>query len=173
VLNQALQSRAEILKLARLLHCPPERMSYLEGVPPGDIRVLREQVTDMLFSADDATLRRLAAASRLLPVSLVAMMGERAFGPVLSARIAGLLEPARAVDVAAKLPVPFLADVAAELDPRRATAVIAGIGPEQVAAVTRELAGRGEFVTMGGGDHRLDPHGGGGERGLARADAAG
>src|SRR5262249_37453568 len=101
------------------------------------------------FSAHGPALGRLAAASKLLPVGLVASMGERTFGPILSARITGMLEPSRAVDVAAKLPVEFLADVAIELDPRRAIDVIAQIPPDRVAEITRELIRREESVTMG------------------------
>jgi hypothetical protein len=138
-----------VIKLARLLHRDPAQLDYLQLVPPEDIRLLREQLTDMLFAAHDATLERLAAASRLLPVGLVAIIGQHAFGPMLSARISGLLDPGRAVDVAAKLPVEFLADIAAELDPRRASDVIAGMPADRVAEVTRELNRRGEYVTMG------------------------
>lgn len=147
--QQALQGRAEILKLARLLGSPPERLAYLEAVSPDEIRQLREHVTDLLFDAHDATLNRLVAASRLLPVALVALIGQRAFGPMLSARLAGRLDPDRAVDAAGRLPASFLAEVAVELDPRRAKAVLAGIAPERAAEVTRELARRGEFVAMG------------------------
>lgn len=140
---------AEVLKLARLLQCDPERLSYLKRVPLKDIRLLREQVTEMLFTAHDGTLRRLAAASRLLPVGVVAGISQRAFGPILSARIAALLEPQRAVEIAARLPTAFLADVAVELDPRRASDVLAGMPAAQIAAVTRELGRRGEYVAMG------------------------
>src|SRR5579884_3252370 len=139
----------EIVKLARLLHRDPEQLSYLEQVPPGDLGLLREQVTEALFNAHDGTLRRLAAASRLLPAGLVASLGQGTFGPMLSARIAGLLEADRAVEIAAKMPTAFLADVAVELDPRRASAVIAGIPPERIFEITAELERRGEYVTMG------------------------
>jgi hypothetical protein len=148
-MSDALDTEAEVLKLARLLQCDPERLSYLERVPAQDIHALREQVTEMLFTAHDGILRRLATASRLLPVGVVASIGQRAFGPMLSARIASLLEPQRAVEIAAWLPTDFLADVAVELDPRRARDVLAGMPTGQLAAVTRELARRGEYVTMG------------------------
>ena len=147
--SSVLRSRAEVIKLARLLRREPEQLEYLELVPPEDIRLLREQVTDMLFEAHDATLRRLAASSKLLPVGLVATLGQHAFGAMLSARIAGLLTLRRAVEIAAKMPPEFLADVAIELDPRRASEVIAGIPADQIEPVTRELVDRGEFVTMG------------------------
>jgi hypothetical protein len=121
----------------------------LVAVPSADIRLLREQVTDVLFSAHGHALARLGTASKILPVGLVATLGERVFGPVLSARIAGVLDPSRAVEIAARLPTPFLADVAIELDPRRASEVIGRIPPDQIAAITRELILRHEYVTMG------------------------
>lgn len=146
---QSSESQAEVLKLARLLGREPDQLSYLEHVPPADLRVLREQITETLFTAHEATLRRLAAASRLLPAGLVASLGQATFGAMLSARIAGLLDADRAVEVAAKMPTEFLADVAIELDPRRASAVIAGIPPRRIHEITAELARRGEYVTMG------------------------
>jgi hypothetical protein len=68
---------------------------------------------------------------------------------MLTARIAGMLEPERAVDVAGKLSGSFLADVASELDPRRAGPVIELIPADQIADITRELVRRREYVTVG------------------------
>jgi hypothetical protein len=147
--SEALDTRAEILKLARLLGREPDTLAYLDQVPAEDLRALRELTTERLFSAHGNTLARLATASKLLPTGLVATIGERAFGPLLSARVAGLLEPARAVDVASKLPSSFLADVAIELDPRRASDVIGQMPAQRVADVAAELVGRQEYVTLG------------------------
>jgi hypothetical protein len=143
-MSETLEVRAEILKLARLLRREPAQLEYLAEVPSPDIRALREEITEVLFNAHGPALARLAAGSKILPVGLVAMLGERVFGPVLSARIAGLLEPGRAVEMAARLPTPFLAEVAIDIDPRRASQVIARIPAGQVAAITRELIGRQE-----------------------------
>jgi hypothetical protein len=143
------ESRPELLKLAELLHRDPDSLSYLEALPVEDVRQLRDQITDVLFSANQKTFARLAAASRLLPAGLNASIAQRAFGPVLVARITGQLEPSRAVEVAERLPPAFLADVARELDPRRASDVIARIPPPQVADITRQLVEPGEYVTMG------------------------
>lgn len=144
-----------MLKLARLLRCEPERFSYLEQVPAPEVRQLREQVTEMLFGDHDRTLSKLGAAAKVLPVALAAAITERAFGPILTARMAGYVEPKRAVDIAARLPTPFLADVACEIDPRRTSEVISGIPPARIAALTRVLADRREFVTMGRGVSQL------------------
>jgi hypothetical protein len=149
VSRQSIESRAELLKLARLLGRAPDELAYLEAVSVVELRELREQVTETLFDSHLGALNRLASASRLLPVGVVAQMGEKVFGPLLSARITGLLDPDRAVDVGSRLPDSFLADVAVELDPRRASAVLARIPADRIAAITRELLARGEFVTMG------------------------
>jgi hypothetical protein len=144
-----LEARAEVLKLARMLGREPGSLSYLENVPVGDLVLLRDRVTDRLFDAQGGALQRLAGASRVLPTGLLATLGERTFGALLCARFAALIEPSRAVEVAAKLSPPFLADVAIELDPRRASDVIARIPSEQVGAVAGELARREEYVTLG------------------------
>jgi hypothetical protein len=137
------------MKLARLLGREPDQLAYLERLAPADLIALRDSVTETLYDAHGSTLGRLAAASRLLPSRLTATIGQRAFGPLLSARLAGLLDTDKAVDVATKLPPPFLADVATELDPRRASALISSIAPALIGQVTAELVARREYVTMG------------------------
>jgi hypothetical protein len=144
-----LQAHAEVTKLARLLGREPDELVYLERLAPADLRALRDGVTGTLHDAHGSSLGRLAAASRLLPAGLTATIGQRAFGPLLSARLAGMLETGKAIEVATKLPPPFLADVAVELDPRRARDLIAHLAPALVGQVTAELVARREYVTMG------------------------
>jgi len=145
----ALQTRAEILKLARMLEREPEELAYLDCVAVAEVRALREQISAALWSADNASLSRLAAASKLLPVPIIATIAQRAFGPLLAARMAERLDPSRAVDVAGCLPIDFLADLAVELDPRRAAEVLVRIEPDRIGAITRVLVARGEHVPMG------------------------
>lgn len=143
-----LQTRAEVLMLARLLDRDPGQLAYLEPLPAGEVRALRDAITEALHRGD-GSLHKLAAASRLLPAGLTATIGQHAFGPLLSARLAGLLDPGRAADVAGHLPPPFLAQVAVELDPRRASDLIGRLSPTLVGEVTAELVSRAEHVTMG------------------------
>ena len=145
----ALETRAEIVKLARVLRVPPEQLAYLERAAPDDLRVLREHATDALFDGDRARLHKLALASRILPSAIAARIAHWALGPLLSARVTGLLDPAKAVDLAGRLPAAFLADIAVDLDPRRAREVIEQMPAQLVADIAAELASRGEEVTMG------------------------
>lgn len=139
---------AEIRKLARTLGVAPERLGYLRDVPVAELRELRAQVTATLYDAHLDVLERMALASRLLPNPLLARLAERAFGPLLSARIAGLVDVHHGVDIAKRLSPRFLADVAAELDPRRAAGIIAGLSTTVVTAVAAELARREDWITI-------------------------
>lgn len=145
----SVQARAEIEKLARLLEAPPERFEYLVAVPPEQIRALRERATDRLFDADRRLFDRLAAGAAIVPDALAATLSQKAFGPLLSARMTGAVDPRKAVSVSKRLPHKFLADVAVELDPRRAAAVLRGLPGDQVAETSRILARREEWVAMG------------------------
>ena len=137
------------MKLARLLDVEVGELGYLEGIDPVQLRRLRELATEALFDSGGAALGRLALGSRLLPTGVIASIAQHAFGPVLAARIAGLLDPGRAADVAAKLPTEFLAQIAIHLDPRRAADVLARIPAQRIADVARELVALDEHVTLG------------------------
>jgi len=148
-MTAALDAQVEIIKLARLLGTDPVELDYLRAAQPNDIRRFRDQVTDVLFDGDRARLGGFAAGSRVIPASLAATIAERTLGPVLCARLTALVEPDKAVEIAKRLPAPFLAEVAVEMDPRRAKDVIAHIPADLIEAVAGELGRLGEAVTMG------------------------
>ncbi|WP_280232822.1 hypothetical protein [Nocardia cyriacigeorgica] len=148
-MSDHLLALAETTKLARLLGVEPEQLGFLADLPPAAIREFRDRSTDMLFDRDRSKLARVAAAANLVPVAISAKIATHAFGPVLCAAVAAVVDPRRAVDIAAALPAPFLAEAAIALDPRRTADVIARVAPRQVAAVATELLAREEHVTMG------------------------
>jgi hypothetical protein len=145
----SVQDSAEILLLARLLRRRPEELEFLLGAPDADLRVFREQVTEALFDAHTGVIRRLGSAAKLLPSPVLAKIGQKAFGPLLCARIAGEIDPAKATDVAKRLPVSFLTDVAVELDPRRTQRIIEAIPTDTVVAVAVALVDRSDWITLG------------------------
>lgn len=144
-----LQTRAELVKLARVLGAGPDALAFLGERDHRELRELTDRVAAALFDEHRAALQRLADASRLLPVSLVAKMSELVFGPVLSARVAGLMPIDRAIEVAGKLKTKFLADVTIALDPRSAGELLKRMPRQIIVDVARLLVQRGEFVAMG------------------------
>jgi hypothetical protein len=144
------ESRAEAAKLSRLLGTgDPEGPAFLLSVPAGELREYRGAVTEMLYDDDLELLRRTADAARLLPARTLAAIGENALGPLICARLTGLLDPRRAVEIAEHFTVDFLALLAAELDPRRAVDVVTAIADDTAVAVCAAMAAGGEHVAMG------------------------
>ncbi len=149
-MSSASDSRVETVKLGRLLGVDdPAALAFLNAVPAPELRDYREAVTDLLYDDDREQLQRVADAARLLPARTLATIGERALGPLICARLSGLLDRGRAVEISEHFTVDFLAQVAAELDPRRAADVVAGITADTVVAVSGAMAANGEHVAMG------------------------
>lgn len=148
-MSEQLERGIEITKLARLLGVEPKEIGYLEQLPSPALHTFRDQVTDRMFASDAGRLRRVAAASTLVPIPLTVKIAQLAFGPVLCAAVAGLLDPKHAVKVASKCPIQFLADITVNMDPRRAPNVIVAVPTPVVVAVAKELLARNEHVTMG------------------------
>ena len=113
-----LEGHAEVLKLARLLGAEPAGLDYLEALAPADVRELRERAAVALHDSD-RRFGRVALASRIPPAPMTAWIAQHLFGALLCARIAGLLDPRRAIDLAKRMPPVYLADMAMQLDPRR------------------------------------------------------
>jgi hypothetical protein len=143
-------STAEIFKLAHQLGVDSAELDFLAPLPADDLRALRQQIGDYLFEADKHHFTKVAAISRLVPVAIAAKVTEFALPPMIAARTAELLDPAKAAEMVGRLSDGYLADVSAAMDPTRAPDVIARIPPAHVSKVGAELARRGEWVVMGG-----------------------
>jgi hypothetical protein len=144
------ESRAETAKLARLLGVEDlEALAFLLPVPAPELRAYREAITDLLYDDDQELLQRTADAARMLPARTLATIGESALGPLICARLTGLLDPLRAVEISNHFTIDFLAQLAAELDPRRAVEVVTAITADTLFAVSSAMAANGEHVAMG------------------------
>lgn len=140
---------AELTKLRRLLQLEEPDLGYLAPLGAESLRALREQTSAALYDDTGSMLERVASSSKLLPNGLVATLGERVFGAMLCARIAGLLAPDRGAAIAMKMPDAFLADVSVELDPRSARDVLARLPTARIVSVAALLLARGDHLTMG------------------------
>lgn len=146
MIDLALQ--AEHQKLARLLGCTESRIAALSGLDVAALRALRAACTARLFDGDRASLQRIVAVSSLLPGALKALVAEKALGPVLASRVAGLLPPEQAADIAKRVSLAFNVEVTLLIDPRSAVALLRLIPIPLVVAVTREAARRREYIAM-------------------------
>jgi len=143
-----LEHDAEMLKLARFLDLDVQQLDMLATVPAEDIRTLRAQVTHYFFASDHHFFRRLVSASRLLPISVLAMVAEKVLGPLLAARVAGQMDVDRGVGIAERLPTDFLAELCLSLDPEHTQDLIRAMPVNRIRDVGKALAKEKEYVTM-------------------------
>ena len=149
-MSRTLDVQAELRRLAHTLDVDPAALTMLEGVPLQDLRTLRAQIGEAMFQAGRPAFARVATLSKTVPGAVAAKLTEVALPPLLAARTAELLEPARAVDMVKRLSDGYLADVSAAMDPARAPDIVAAIPTERAATISAELARRGEWVVIGG-----------------------
>lgn len=140
--------QAEHQKLARLLGCDESCVAAMSGLNVLEFRQLRAACTARLFDGDRTGLQRVVGAARLMPAGLNAIMAEKAMGPVLSSRVAGMLPPKDAVEIAKRVPLAFNSEVTLLIDPRSAVAMLKLMPTEIVVGVTREVARRREYIAM-------------------------
>lgn len=145
-----LDTRAELIKLSRLAQVTEADLAFLEDVPLASLVKVRELTTERMFSDGRKLFQNLASASKLMPNSLTAMIAEKAFGPLLCARVAGEMPYQRAVDLSVKMSIPFLAEVTIQIDPKRVRDIIRHMPVNHLKAVAKELTRRGEYLVLGG-----------------------
>lgn len=145
----SLTHQAELIKLARILGGKPEQLQSLDKLDVAALRELRERISASLFDADRHLFQRVAAATKLVPVGVAALIAEKALGPLLCARVAGSLPTDRAIDIAKRQRTDFLAEVCLQIDPRQVRDLIAGMPVQQSVDTAIELARRREYITMG------------------------
>lgn len=148
-MSHDLRTRAELVKLARLLDLDTGALAYLEPQGAADLKELREGISAALYDEHRGLYQRIAGASKLLPAALTAKIAERAFPPVISARVSAELPADRAADLAKRMPVSYLADVCVDLDPRKVKSIIERIPVDRSIKVATELVHRDEHLTLG------------------------
>lgn len=145
-----LDTSAELVKLGQLLGIPSTELHFLEGLPLPTLIKVRALTTDKLFNDGRKLFQKLASATKLLPTGITATIGEKIFGAMLCARIASEMPYQRAVELADKMTIPFLAKVTLELDPRRVKDIIQNMPLAKLRAVATELLTQKHYIIMGG-----------------------
>jgi hypothetical protein len=141
---------AELEKLAYQLNVELHELDFLAELPAEDLHELRGKIADALFEADRHHFVKIAALSKSIPSAVAAKVTEFALPPIIGARTAELLEPAKAIDLVGRISDSYLARVSAAMDPGRAAHLIEVIPAEKIAMVGRELARNNEWVIIGG-----------------------
>lgn len=140
----------EVARLADLLEVDTEHLSGLGTVPAGELRALRHAITGTVHARHRRRFRRLAGMVKMAPLGLSAKVARKAFGPIISARVAGSMDPEDAVGLARHLDADFLAQVAAHLDPASVSQIITALPSDLVVDVGKRMLAAGELAALGG-----------------------
>lgn len=144
-----LATRAELVKLARVLDTSVEGLAFLRSADSADIHELREGISAALHDKHRDLYQRIASASKLLPAALCVQVAERTFPPVISAKVAAEIGTDRIGEFAKRLSVAYMADVCTDIDPRRVPELLASVPVERGTRVAVELVRRREYLTLG------------------------
>lgn len=143
------RQQAELTKLARLSRCTPDSLEFLSALEITTLRKIRESVARLVVDKHRTFFSRVAAASKLLPMPLLAMIGERSLGPLLCARVAGEMPIPRAIEIARHFKPPFMAKTALYMETQKICEMTAALPLASVIAVTHELIAMREFIILG------------------------
>ncbi len=138
----------QIGRIARLLRLDPSEIHGLDGVPDADLRAFHDQISKTLFGDAQQRFARIAGLSKTIPGPLAGVLAEKFLPPVMAARTAEMLEPAKARDLIGRVSIGYLAEIALALDPVRSRPVVQKLPPEPIGKVAKELFGRKEYATM-------------------------
>lgn len=144
----SIETQTALAKLARALEVEPEDVWFLVHLEVTALRDLRWRIEDAMAASDARRLQGVMAASKLLPTALAATIGEKWFGPVLCARLVGLVEPEKGGQYARHLSVPFMADITTRTDPRVVGDLIHELPLRSMQAIATTLLERGDHITL-------------------------
>lgn len=144
-----LETRAELDKLGHLLGLSADDLENLAVGGANNLRRFRQRVNQHIFNQRRDRFRRLETFTRLLPKSVVARLAESAFGPRLSGRVVGEMDPIRAFKIAKRLPPEFLADTARHVDPPRVREIIRRLPADVIRDAALVMVAREDYITLG------------------------
>ncbi|CAM3958969.1 hypothetical protein [Smaragdicoccus niigatensis] len=148
-MSEIVDISAELAKLARVTGLPVSKLEHLAVVGAKDLRAFRYQVIDQLFAYNEGKLKNLAAASKLVPVPIIAKLAPMYFEPKLAAAMAGLVDEDKSVKLMSKLPLDYLTACSPHVDPRKIGGIAAKISPELTAQLAPALVAMDETITIG------------------------
>jgi hypothetical protein len=146
--NCTMETETALAKLARVLGVDTLEIEFLAELDIAELRDLRWQIDDRRHAVDAKRLSSVIAASKMVPPALAANIGEKWFGPVLCARLVGLIEPKRGAQYVRHLNVEFMADITARTDPRVVGDLVVELSLPDMQAIATTLLERGDHLTL-------------------------
>lgn len=148
---------AECQRLAHTLACEPAALDFLDALDGADLRQLRLASKECLARAQRPLLTRAIQASRLLPATLIASIGEHSLGPLLCAHFSDCMSLPHLLSICRHLSPRFMAEVGLHLEIDKICEMAQAMPPATIRGITREILVRGEYILLGEVLDRLPP----------------
>ena len=143
-----IETRAELLKLSRLLESDEGSLDFLDGQNLDQLAQFRNTVSSFFYAQHQDSYQRLAGISKLVPTGASAKLATTVLGSVLAAGIASELPAERAIKLSDKLPDDFLAKLCIHLEPSQSRDLLAAMPDKIVARVAQTLLAMEEHITL-------------------------
>ncbi|MDX1495928.1 MAG: hypothetical protein R3352_00080 [Salinisphaeraceae bacterium] len=140
----------EIRRLAQALHKTENELDYLADLDAEGLHRLRLLLQNRIIDEFAHLFERMAAAGKVAPDSLSALLCKKVFGPTLSANMSYFIAVPKAIKLMKHFDAEFLADVTRHIVPDRAKEMLEGIPVDMMRDVTRQLLADQEYAIMGG-----------------------
>ena len=145
----SLMVQVELTKLAHDMGVEVSEVQLLDQLSREELVELRAMVSHALFAPHVHRFGRFGAMARLVPSGVAAKMAEVALGPVMTARVAAVVEPELAVKMASHIDPDFMARMSPHLEPSKIAGLLDGLPDATVVDVGRRLVEAREHIALG------------------------
>ncbi|NMN98476.1 hypothetical protein [Antrihabitans stalactiti] len=148
-MSDAVDTKAEIIKLSRVLGEDVAALEFLETIGWRQLREFRYLVADQFFEGAESRLKNLAAAAKLVPNPIIVKLAPIYFEPRLAAGVAGLVDEEKALKLVPKLPVSLMAETLPYVDPRKIGQLVSKVPVDVARKLLPVMIASGEYISMG------------------------
>lgn len=147
-----LVTRAQMILLARTLHVPVERISYLERLGAEHLHELETRISRRFSDYHGEMFERIGRLIPIIPLSVSLPLVQRIVPPIMTGRAAGAVGvdyPDAAAETLTMLKTEYAADCTPYVDPRVLGELGDIMASEPLVAIVNEVLRRKDHITVG------------------------
>ncbi|WP_328392574.1 hypothetical protein [Nocardia sp. NBC_00416] len=147
-----LVTRAQMILLARTLHVPVERISYLERLGAEHLHELEQRISGRIFEYHGEMFKRIGRLIPIIPLTVSLPLVQRIVPPMMTGRAAGAVGveyPDAAADTLTMLKTAYAADCTPYVDPKALGELGDIMAAEPLVAIVNEVLRRKDHITAG------------------------
>ncbi|TSE02098.1 hypothetical protein FOS14_01575 [Skermania sp. ID1734] len=147
-----LVTKAQVELVARTLHVPVEKVSFLERLSADEVHDLQTRMSYRIFDDHAEKFRRLCMLVPIVPLSIALPIVQAVVPPMMGGRAGGaigLVHPKKAVAAITMLDPAYAAAAAPYLDPRAVERLAHLAPPKPIVDIANEILRLHDYTTAG------------------------